>query len=187
MRVTRADVIEAAAQLADQRGLNGVSLKAVAEALQLRAPSLYNHVASLEELLQAVAHQGMREMNARMERAAVGVSGEEAILAVSTAYLRAMIDHPGVYETIQWAAWHGTEETRALLGQYRALLETLLRPLGLQEGLEEALDLLAGTLHGYGSTQLGRAIADPDRAENALRRAISAVLSGIRLTYAPAD
>ena len=46
MRVTKEDVIRAASDLADQQGLNGVSLKSVAEQLGLRAPSLYNHVLS---------------------------------------------------------------------------------------------------------------------------------------------
>ena len=46
MRVTKEDVIRAASDLADQQGLNGVSLKSVAEQLGLRAPSpvSYTHL-----------------------------------------------------------------------------------------------------------------------------------------------
>ena len=66
MRVTKEDVIRAASDLADQQGLNGVSLKSVAEQLGLRAPSLYNHVLSLDDLLRDMAHRGMREMNRRI-------------------------------------------------------------------------------------------------------------------------
>ena len=66
MRVTKEDVIRAASDLADRQGLNGVSLKSVAERLGLRTPSLYNHVLSLDDLLRDMAHRGMREINCRM-------------------------------------------------------------------------------------------------------------------------
>ncbi len=57
----------------------------------------------------------MRIMNERMIKVAVGKIGKEAIQSVSIEYLNYMIEHPGIYETIQWAGWHGTEETTTIL------------------------------------------------------------------------
>ena len=79
MRVTRAAVIETASNIADKEGLNKVSLKAVAEKLDIRTPSLYNHINSLDDLLREVAHQGMRIMNDKMTKAAIGTFGDNAI------------------------------------------------------------------------------------------------------------
>lgn len=186
MRVTRAAVIETAGQIADRDGLGGVSLKAVAEALHIRTPSLYNHISSLEDLLRQVAHAGMRTMNAALERAAVGVSGGEAVLAVCAAYLRCAAQHPGVYETIQWATWHGTEETAQIFGSYLSLMRTLICSCGLRpEGTEEILDLLTGALHGYTSMQLRYALTDLSSAQTRLRRAMSTLLAGVRQEYGP--
>ncbi|MGL4368807.1 MAG: TetR/AcrR family transcriptional regulator, partial [Spirochaetota bacterium] len=106
MGITEKQIIQTASEIADRDGLSGVSLKAVAEALRIRTPSLYNHIDSLEGLLRGVAHCGMREMNYLMTQAAVGNSGDAAIKSVGVAYLSFMIAHPGVYETIQWASWH---------------------------------------------------------------------------------
>ena len=47
MRVTRAEVIKTASDMADRNGLHNVSLKAIAENLGIRTPSLYNHIGSL--------------------------------------------------------------------------------------------------------------------------------------------
>ena len=121
MRVTKAAVIQTASDIADKDGLNNVSLKVVAEKLNIRTPSLYNHIGSLADLLREVAHSGMRDMNARMTQAAIGNIGDAAIKAVSIEYLNYMIEHPGIYETIQWAAWHGTKETKSLHGNYLSL------------------------------------------------------------------
>ena len=46
MRVTRAEVIKTASDMADRNGLHNVSLKAIAENLGIRTPSLYNHIGS---------------------------------------------------------------------------------------------------------------------------------------------
>ena len=60
MRVTKAEVIKTASDMADRNGLHNVSLKAIAENLGIRTPSLYNHIGSLDELLREIAHSGMR-------------------------------------------------------------------------------------------------------------------------------
>ena len=108
MSITKSAVIQTASEIADERGLNNVSLKTVAERLNIRTPSLYNHIESLEDLLRNVAHTNMKIMNERMMQAAIGVSGDDAVKAVGITYLDFMIEHPGIYETIQWATWNGT-------------------------------------------------------------------------------
>ena len=78
MKTTKEAVIKATSDLADEKGLNNVSLKAVAQKLNIRTPSLYNHIESLDNLLLEVAHNGMRDMNERMMKIAVGKIGKEA-------------------------------------------------------------------------------------------------------------
>ena len=91
MKTTKEAVIQAASDIADEKGLNNLSLKTVAEKLNIRTPSLYNHINCLDELLRAVAHKGMRQMNERMKQAAIGKTGAVAIKAVSIEYLNYMI------------------------------------------------------------------------------------------------
>ena len=50
MKTTKEAVIKATSDLADEKGLNNVSLKAVAQKLNIRTPSLYNHIESLDKL-----------------------------------------------------------------------------------------------------------------------------------------
>ena len=105
MRVTKTAVIQAASDIADEKGLNNVSLKVVAERLNIRTPSLYNHIENLDDLLREVAHNGMRTMNQRMAQAAIGKSGDTAIKAVAIEYLNYMIEHCG-NNPVGYLAWH---------------------------------------------------------------------------------
>lgn len=43
-------IIETSASLVNKVGLTNLSLKLVAEELNIKSPSLYNHISSLEEL-----------------------------------------------------------------------------------------------------------------------------------------
>ena len=181
MKTTKADVIQTAADIADKNGLNNVSLKVVAESLNIRTPSLYNHIDSLESLLREIAHNGMKTMNERMMQAAIGKIGDDAVKSVGITYLDYMIEHPGIYETIQWATWHGTEETGKIFDNYLSLLKTLALSCNFNPtNIDEILNLLTGVLHGYTTLQLRYALSRPDEVRAALSTALDTVLTGDR-------
>ena len=136
MRVSKSLVIETASKIADKQGLNNLSLKAVAEELNVRTPSLYNHIESLDDLLREVAHKGMRSMNEQMTQAAIGKSGNTALKSISVEYLNFIIEHPGVYETIQWATWHGTNETAEIFENYIKILSTIILSYSFPSGTD---------------------------------------------------
>jgi AcrR family transcriptional regulator len=181
MRVSKDAVVSAASGLADEKGLQGVSLKEVAGRLGIRTPSLYNHIGCLEDLLLEVAHRGMRAMNDRMSKTAIGKSGDNALQAASIEYLNSVVEHPGVYETIQWATWHGNDETAGIFADYVELLTTLIRSCDLKSPrMDEIVALLTGLLHGYATFNVRE---DPDKAKASLTGALDTVLAGIRQKY----
>ncbi|MCX7710645.1 MAG: WHG domain-containing protein [Clostridia bacterium] len=184
MRITKEAVVQAASDIADADGLSRVSLKVVAEKLNIRTPSLYNHIASLDDLLREVAHHGMRAMNDLMAHAAIGNSGDKAIKSLSIAYLNYIIAHPGIYETIQWAHWHGNSETAEIFDNYKALIVKLISSCNLKsQKTDEILSLLMSLLHGYSSLELGKALMNPEEATKGLINSIDTVLLGIRAKY----
>ncbi|MGI6070103.1 MAG: TetR/AcrR family transcriptional regulator [Blautia sp.] len=184
MKTTKEAVIKATSDLADKKGLNNVSLKSVAEKLNIRTPSLYNHIENLDNLLLEVTHQGMRTMNERMTQAAIGSIGETAIKEVAVAYLDYMIEHPGVYETIQWVSWHGTEETNSIFNNYISLLLALIRSCQFkEEHTTDILNMIMGLLHGYTTLQLRYAFSNPDKVRKELCNAVNTLFLGIRQKY----
>lgn len=184
MKVTKAVVIDTASQIADEKGLHNVSLKIIAEKLNIKTPSLYNHIDNLDDLLLEVSHKGMRTMNERLERVAIGKAGDVAIKAVGIEYLNFMIEHPGIYETIQWATWNGSAETIDIFEHYTTLLKTLILSCQLQEDhVEEILSILTGILHGYTTLQLRFAFESPEQVRENLSNALDTILLGIYQKY----
>lgn len=56
-RTDRTAIVAAAIKVLDERGLDAVSLRAIATNLGIRQPALYHHFASKAELLDAVANE----------------------------------------------------------------------------------------------------------------------------------
>jgi AcrR family transcriptional regulator len=67
-------VLDAACLLFAERGYHGTSMRDIAETLGVRAPSLYNHVASKQDILYAIMDAAMDRAIAAMEVALAGVS-----------------------------------------------------------------------------------------------------------------
>jgi AcrR family transcriptional regulator len=73
MPVSRDRVLRTSCELFAERGYRGASMKDIAEALGVRAPSLYNHVGSKQEILFAIMETAMDRALAALEEALTGV------------------------------------------------------------------------------------------------------------------
>jgi AcrR family transcriptional regulator len=58
--VTSGAVLDTALTLFSERGYHGTALSQIAEALEVRTPSLYNHMRSKQELLQTIVERTVR-------------------------------------------------------------------------------------------------------------------------------
>jgi AcrR family transcriptional regulator len=69
----RGSVLDAACVLFAERGYHGTSMKDIAEKLGVRAPSLYNHVVSKQDMLFAIMDTAMDRAIAALEETLAGV------------------------------------------------------------------------------------------------------------------
>jgi len=90
-------VIAEAAAVADEVGLDRLTLAAVAPRCGVSLPGLYKHVAGLDEVRRGIALIALRELTAALATAAAGVSGRDAMTAISAAYRSYALAHPGRY------------------------------------------------------------------------------------------
>lgn len=93
-------LLQAAADIADTRGIESVTLAELAKRFNIRTPSLYNHIGGLSDLRTRLAVYGLEQLYARMASAADGLAGEEAVHAAARAYLTFVRTRPGLYEAI---------------------------------------------------------------------------------------
>ena len=105
-----ATVTEAGAALADEIGLAGLSMGAVAERLGVKTPSLYKHVASLADLQHRIAVLATTEAGDAMRDATQGRSGSQALAAAAQALRDYVKQHPGRYAATTGARPTGPDD-----------------------------------------------------------------------------
>jgi len=135
-------VIEAAAKLVDEEGLEQLSLGRLAERLGIRTPSLYNHVAGLSGLKHDLALYCLRDLLDHATRTTIGKSRAEAIIALADAYRLYARQTPGRYTLTQQAPDPGDLESQALAQQVVDLVRAILVPYKLSD--EEAIHAIRG-------------------------------------------
>ena len=88
-------IAAAARELVETKGVEGLTMRAVAEQLGIRAPSLYKHVQGKADLELAVMVSALEELAAALEAAA-----GDGLPAVGQAYRRFALAHPGPYRLL---------------------------------------------------------------------------------------
>ncbi|GHF67146.1 transcriptional regulator [Streptomyces mashuensis] len=148
--ITAARLTEAAAAMADEAGLEKVTLSALARHFGVKDASLYSHVRNLRDLHVRIALLASEEMTGRIAAAVAGRSGKEALVAFADAYRDFALERPGRYAATQLQL--APEEVADSVGFRRSVELTygMLRAYGLAEpDLTDAGRLLRSTFHGY--------------------------------------
>jgi AcrR family transcriptional regulator len=146
-RVNLHEVTMTALALVDRQSFDALSLSAVAAELGIRPSALYTYFDSLDDLRYAIAVQATVNLTDDLRDAAVGQSGDEAVLALARTYRQFATRHPGQYAS------------------------TLLPPTrpgdDLAQAAERLTNVFARVITNYGH--------DGDRAIHAARAARSAI------------
>ena len=154
VRLDQATVVEAAAKLVDEEGIEQLTLGRLAERLGVRTPSLYNHVAGLPGLKHDLALYCLHDLLDLILRASVGKSQAEAIFAFANAYRAYAREAPGRYALTLQAPNPADEEVQAIAQQLVDVIRAVLAPYRLSE--EDAIHAIRGLrslVHGFVSLE----------------------------------
>ncbi|TQS42375.1 TetR/AcrR family transcriptional regulator [Cryptosporangium phraense] len=153
----RDDVVDAAEEILEAEGFEGLTMRRLGAALSMRAPSLYKHIANKTEIEAALQDRALRLLAEALE----GSDGDLAALAAT--YRRWALDHPRLYALA----------TRRPLRCETAAVP-LIDALGGDDGLAR---VVWGAAHGLVDLELaGRFPADAD-LDDAWARLIAAFSS----------
>ncbi|WP_033542853.1 TetR/AcrR family transcriptional regulator [Planococcus sp. CAU13] len=145
-------ILEKATELVDRNGLDQLSLNMLAQELNIKSPSLYNHFQGLEGLKQQLAIYGTEQLYAHLLPAAIGSKGDEAIHGLSRAYIDFARIHPGLYEATNRIPDHSDEKLQHVQEEVVKLVMQVLHSYHLED--EMAIHIVRGLrsiLHGFAS------------------------------------
>ncbi|MEX3624017.1 TetR/AcrR family transcriptional regulator [Viridibacillus arvi] len=154
MKLDLSIILEKTTELVDENGVDKLSLGSLAEKLGVRPPSLYNHFEGLNGLKQKLAIHGVEKLHEYMLQAAVGKAGDDAVRAVSAAYIQFVRTHPGLYDASNRFADTNDIELQRAQESVVKLVVQVLQAYNLND--ETAIHMVRGLrsiLHGFTSIE----------------------------------
>jgi len=186
MRMARAGldknlVIERAASLANETGLENITLKLIADEFNVQTPSLYNHIKSLEDLKKGLMLYGWKQLEEKLLLAVVGVSGYDAIRAMCYAFYEYATENPGVFNAMLWYNKFQDEET---LNATKRLFTVLFKIMGTLSISDETINHLIrtfrGFLEGYALLVNNGAFGNPISIRESFDLSVEVLMAGVR-------
>lgn len=174
-----AAVVGAATRIADEHGLDAVTLARVARELGVRAPSLYEHVGGHGDLLARVGSDAALALAQALEGAAAGRSGADALRAIAITYRAFARERPGSYAALQRAQPAGSEAARAGERVVGVVL-AVLRAYGLEgDDAVQAVRVVRSALHGFVVLENGGGFGLPLSLDVAFERLVATLDRGL--------
>ncbi|MEV6965419.1 TetR family transcriptional regulator [Hamadaea sp. NPDC051192] len=113
-------ILDAALELADERGLAGVTMRALAQKLGVTAMALYPHIGDKEGLFDGLVDRMLAEM---LPAVPTGGAAEERLLAVGRAARELSRRHPSAYALLLARPAVTPDAVRLVDAIYGALLD----------------------------------------------------------------
>ncbi len=154
--LSRDVVVGEAARLADEVGLDKLTLAMLAKGFGVALPSLYKHVDGLDALLQQVSARATAELADEVVVAAAGRSGSDALRAVCDAYRAYARRHPGRYHAVQRVPDPGDPAHVAAGERLVGTVFAVLAGYGLSgDDAVDATRALRSAMHGFAVLENG--------------------------------
>ncbi|MDJ0954161.1 MAG: WHG domain-containing protein [Acidimicrobiia bacterium] len=179
--LTLDNVIDVAATIADRDGLEAASLRAVADELGIKTPSLYNHVAGLAGLRRELALHAARQMSEVVAEAAGSDTPEEILRRTARSYRRFALDHPGLYSALLPAPKPGEDDDlyAAMAAPVTTLADTLVAAGVDEQQTTHLIRTLRAVVHGFIDLEMKDGFGMPEEVDVSFERSVDLVIEGV--------
>jgi AcrR family transcriptional regulator len=175
-------IVGAGRALLETGGLDAVTMLAVADAVGVRAPSLYKRFDGRQALIRAIAQDVASELDAVVAPALTVDDPAEAVRLVADRYRAFARRSPGAYQLLFTnllpEANPSPEANAAASG---GILTVMERVVGRERSLEAAR-LVTAFAHGFVSMELAGAFRLGGDVDEAYRFAVDSIIEGLKVT-----
>jgi AcrR family transcriptional regulator len=170
-----------ARKLLEREGIERLSMQAVADAVGVRAPSLYKRFSSRGDLLNAITADALRELQCSLEKAVRPGFPYRSLRRMAAAYRAFAKNNPHAYSLFfdeSPPSPNGDPLLEGRLAPAAALFQILSEAIGDEKALLAARTLVA-FLHGFVSMELGNAFHFGGDINTAFRFGLAAILDAL--------
>ena len=174
-------IVETSAGIANKIGLNNLSLKIIAEELNIKSPSLYNHINSLEEIKQRLMVYGWKQMEEKMLDSAIGVSGYEALKNMCYAFYDYAINNKGVFTAMLWYNKYESVDKEKATTKLFNMIFKVMKPLDISDdNINHIIRTLRSFLEGFSLLVNNNSFGNPVSIKESFDLSLEIIMNGIK-------
>lgn len=177
----KAMIIEAAARLANETGIEHISLKQLAEHLHIQSPSLYNHLSGLEELKRQLMIYGWTQLEYQILQSVNKTQGYDALEAIGYTFYRYACANPGVFDAMVWYNRFQDQEMENVTQKLFSTISDITRSLGWSDDYSSHIvRTFRAFLEGFSLLVNHRAFGHPVPLEESFQLSIKILIAGMK-------
>ena len=173
-------IIETSARLSNKVGLDNLSLKMIAEELDIKSPSLYNHISSLDDIKEKLMIYGWKELGEKAIDSAVGVSGY-ALRKMCYAFYDYTTNNKGVFQAMLWYNKFKSDEMANATIKIFGILHKIIEPLNISSNnVEHIIRTLRSFLEGFSLLINNNSFGNPISIKESFDLSLDIIINGIK-------
>ena len=174
-------IIKKAAEMANEIGLEKVTLKLLANQLNIKSPSLYNHIKGLDDLRKEVMIYGWKQLEERVIEAAVCVTGYDALEAMGRTFYKYATENPGIFNAMLWYNKFQSDETQDATKRFFSVIYKIFSTLNIsQKNCDHLIRTYRAFLEGYVLLVNNKAFGHPLSSEESFEISLQVLKAGTK-------
>ena len=174
-------VISRAAQLANDIGLDNITLKALANDLNIQPPSLYYHIGGLDDLKKELMIYGWHQMEEQIVEAVAGISGYDAIEVICREFVKYATENPGVFNAMLWYNKFENDKTNNATKKLFSVVFKVFSSLNIsQEDSDHLMRTFRSFLEGFALLVNHNAFGNPISINDSLDLSLKVLMAGMK-------
>ena len=179
--ITNELIIKTCETLSNRVGLNNLSLKMIAEELNIKPPSLYNHFTSLKEIKNELMIYGWKQLENEMINATIGVSGYDALKSMCNAFYYYTTSNKGVFEAMLWYNKYDNEKTRSATKRLYEVMLKVADSLNIsEETTRHVIRTIRSFLEGFALLVNNNSFGNPISIKKSFDISLEIIVNGIK-------
>lgn len=174
-------IVSRAAQMANEIGLENITLKMIAKEFGVQTPSLYNHIKSLEDLRKQLMIYGWKQLEQKILHAVCGVSGYDALREICNTFYEYATANPGVFNAMLWYNKFQDEETQEATGGLFPAIFKVMESMNIsQENANHLIRTFRSFLEGFALLVNNGAFGNPISIKESFDLSVDVLLAGVK-------
>lgn len=148
--LTKEIIVAEAVMMIEENGQSSISLHELARRLNIKTPSLYNHIKNTKDLRHEVFKYAIDKFVANQNAATMGKEKDDAVRAFAEAYYQFAKENKGLYRLIMSMPLNNDDTEKEMAVPLLETVMNLLSDYGLQEeAIAHWQRVLRAILHGF--------------------------------------